>query len=423
MKQLILILIFSQAIFAKNKFFTLSQALQQAEKNAPLLLAEKAQLQSLQQEIDSLPKWYLPEIKLEGGYTAAINTDEFEHGPLARLVTEFTIWDGGRTHYANRYKTAEIKAQQTAQKVSLISVKSRISEIYFNLLLFNANVNFESEKIKEFKSFLRSVRQRVRIGRVGRSDVKQVELEIEKQKADLINLQSKKELSLLKFKTLLRIADSEQLNLPQLNKPKKLRTKPDFTPESFNTLPWVVLRQKRIKALTAHVESKNRELYWPKLSTQVYGGYGPHIDTIDPQKPEAGFGVKVEVPLFSNRNRKAILESIRLKIEAEKQRLKHELLEAKVEYRSLIANYKLGLTQSDSFDTILAEQKKNLALSYREFARGVKSFSDMQNAIREYYHTLNQQNLVLYRLNVAHTRLQLLFSYSPSKKLQEKKND
>ena len=71
----------------------------------------------------------------------------------------------------------------------------------------------------------------------------------------------------------------------------------------FGSLPSYKLIQAKIKSMEAKLQLAKRNLYWPSFGIEAYGGYGPHVDAIDPYKPEAGMGIKIKIPLFSSQDR------------------------------------------------------------------------------------------------------------------------
>ena len=394
---------------------SLKQLWSLAEKNSPGLKARIKQIESIEHSLKALPTWYIPDLYAEAGYSGAFNSDQNAHGPLFRLVAEWTLWDGGRTHYSAEY--AKMKAEYVKWRQVLLTqeLKKSIARVYFSISRLEELQNYYRDQIKQLQRLHRLLKPRLRIGRVGYSDLMEVQLR-------LLNVNNRQEniartLSLTKQQLNLLVGrdPDETLEIAALlsldtfaknSAPKQL---------TFSELPDYQLSRAKIKSLEAELQLTNRNLYWPSVGVETYGGYGPHIDALDNQKPEAGLRLKFKMPLYSTRDRSSRLSAKKAKIEAARLDLKQYLIQARLDFNrkaNRLANYQF---QSKNLENIIEKARKNLSRAYNEFSRGLKSPGDMLTAIQTLARARKEYiNLKMRRLNLR-AEFYLLAMYTDSR--------
>lgn len=382
-----MILLFT-LFFTGNAFpNTLEQLWDLAEKNSPGIKARLKNVQSMELSIEGLPKWYMPKAWAEFGYSGAHNfvgkTDNNSmHGPLGRLAAEWTIWDGGRTYYSKKALEKRAHTEIWKQAQLKIDLKHRVSMMYIRIAHLNEIIDqLEKEKM-QYKKLATLFRPQLRIGRIGRSSIVEVNIQIE-------NLQSEIDAK-LRFVELLK----EQLTsfigtkeVPKIEKLAKLIEELNEHSEipKMNIIPFFKFAKAEIEALKAEKEWAKRELFYPSLSIRTHAGYGPRLDALQPNQPELGADIRFSIPIFSRGDRFAQLSSREKSIEATELDFKQQLLQFRTKY-----NIKKGKSmqlkkQIKKNIVLISALSKNLNLSYREISRGVKSPLEIFSSIIALY--------------------------------------
>lgn len=402
------------------EIMSLNEIWQLIDEKSPAVRAQQLKIESLNAELESMPVNYLPDLSVEGGYSSAINEDAFQHGPLGRLIAEWTLWDGGRTAYNRIYKEKSVTTREAEYRYQLYRAKSDITRLYLKAALLPAQIQILRKEKTETENFLNRVRRRVRIGKVAVSDFAHIKTEAAKIEARINKLENSASLVNREIKLLLNKDQGFQMTTESFEEISIVDSAGSIPEADFQSLPWVEMRKRKIEALEAKIEAEKRSLYYPRLSTEIYAGYGPHIDAIDNFKPETGLGIKVELPLFSRSDRSARLKSIKLDAASQQQMLQHELRMARIDYEKMISQLAFIMKQTGLLKDIALNQKKNLSPAYRDFSRGIKSFADMYAGIKNYYETEKEILHLRYRRLSLAAKLFLMNSIRKSNK--NKKN-
>ena len=156
------------------------------EKNSPGFKARTKQIESIQLAIDALPVWYKPDVFLDLGYSAATNfsnnsqSNNAQHGPLALIVAEWNLWDGGRTYYGRIVREKNAKAQKWKQAQLMVKLKQAVSSLYLRIAyLITSRARLQEEK-RQYLKLIQLLRPRLKIGKVGNSDIINVQIRLSK---------------------------------------------------------------------------------------------------------------------------------------------------------------------------------------------------------------------------------------------------
>ncbi|SDW00670.1 TolC family protein [Aequorivita viscosa] len=180
MKKLLFILFAIAPILAfSQETLTLEACYDLAEKNYPLAKQKALLEEKLNSEIRVLEKEKLPKIDLNAQATYQSDVIEF---PLtlpntniespnkdqyrASIDANQLIYNGGNIAANTRLKTAELATQQQQVAVNLYTLKSRINQSYFSVLLFQEQKNLLLSKMKELETRLNEVKIGVKYGAV-----------------------------------------------------------------------------------------------------------------------------------------------------------------------------------------------------------------------------------------------------------------
>lgn len=180
MKKLLFILFAIAPILAfSQETLTLEACYDLAEKNYPLV-RQKALLEvKVNSEIRVLEKEKLPKLDLNAQATYQSDVIEFpinlpntnieppnKDQYRASIDANQLIYNGGSIAANTRLKTAELATQQQQVAVNLYTLKTRINQSYFSVLLFQEQKNLLLSKMKELETRLNEVKTGVKYGAV-----------------------------------------------------------------------------------------------------------------------------------------------------------------------------------------------------------------------------------------------------------------
>ncbi|MCZ4319096.1 TolC family protein [Aequorivita viscosa] len=180
MKRLLLILIgFVPLLASAQRVLTLDECYSLVEKNYPLAKQTALLEEKTQSEIKILEKEKLPKLDLNAQATYQSDVIEF---PLqipnstveppnkdqyrATIDANQLIYNGGKIAANTRLKTAELATQQQQVAVNLYTLKSRINQNYFSVLLFQEQAKLLLSKMEELDARLKEVNTGVKYGAV-----------------------------------------------------------------------------------------------------------------------------------------------------------------------------------------------------------------------------------------------------------------
>ncbi len=180
MKKLLFILFAIAPILAfSQETLTLEACYDLAEKNYPLARQKALLEEKVNSEIRVLEKEKLPKLDLNAQATYQSDVIEF---PLtlpntnieppnkdqyrASIDANQLIYNGGNIAANTRLKTAELATQQQQVAVNLYTLKTRINQSYFSVLLFQEQKNLLLSKMEELETRLNEVKTGVKYGAV-----------------------------------------------------------------------------------------------------------------------------------------------------------------------------------------------------------------------------------------------------------------
>ncbi|SRX72866.1 TolC family protein [Aequorivita antarctica] len=274
------ILVFAQQTLTLEECYVLG------EKNYPLakqtaLLEEKAN-----SEIKVLEKERLPKLDLNAQATYQSDVIEF---PLqipnstvvppnkdqyrATLDATQLIYNGGNIAANTKLKTAELAAQQQQIAVNLYTLKSRINQNYFSVLLFQEQEKLLLSKMEQLDARLKEANAGVKYGAALPASEQMLKAELLKLKQQLLQInfdreKALKNLSLLIFQNL---GNDTTLDNPDIL----------VAPEIDSKRPELELFELQKTQLETSKEVISKENY-PKLLGFGQAGYGnPGLNMLD----------------------------------------------------------------------------------------------------------------------------------------------
>lgn len=180
MKKFIFILFAMVTILTNSQeMLTLEDCYVLAEKNYPLAKQKTLLEEKINSEIKVLEKEKLPKLDLNAQATYQSDVIEFpmnlpntnieppnKDQYRATIDANQLIYNGGNIAANTRLKTAELATQQQQVAVNLYTLKSRINQNYFSVLLFQEQKNLLLSKMEELDARLKEANTGVKYGAV-----------------------------------------------------------------------------------------------------------------------------------------------------------------------------------------------------------------------------------------------------------------
>ncbi len=175
---------------------TLEECIALAEENYPIIIKYDLLEQTKEVNLSNINKGWLPQINVYGQGTVQNDTPSLPES-LTNIINQTgtniaglnewqyrigadisqNIWDGGTSKVHRKIERAEDAERQAAIDVQLYAVRERVEDLYFGILLMDAQI----EQVKNMQLLLQSNLDKLRImqsnGTAMQSDVDMVEAE------------------------------------------------------------------------------------------------------------------------------------------------------------------------------------------------------------------------------------------------------
>ena len=197
MLRLYLLLVLSLFVCAQmSAQVTLEECIALAEENYPIISKYDLLEQTKEVNLSNINKGWLPQINVYGQGTVQNDTPSLPES-LTNIINQTgtniaglnewqyrigadisqNIWDGGTSKVHRKIERAEDAERQAAIDVQLYAVRERVEDLYFGILLMDAQI----EQVKNMQLLLQSNLDKLRImqsnGTAMQSDVDMVEAE------------------------------------------------------------------------------------------------------------------------------------------------------------------------------------------------------------------------------------------------------
>ena len=390
--RVLLVLIFAASTLAgqkpdANRSTSLGALIERVERDLPGLHARLARAESRELAARAMPRWYVPELRAELGGGGASNGNEAVVGPLGRVVASWTFWDGGRR--AGRGAVRGLRAHIAREEARLYryDLRLQLARDYYRLAEIAALKRVNAAERDRLRRLKNSLYPRIRIGSVGYSALTDVEL----RRGAILDANAaldgearriRERLSILMGSDPGRAARNERkLSEATAITRLVLPSVPDGEMD-LEYLPHVRLARLRARLGRSAAKLARRNLYWPSIGLDVFGGYQPFRDAIDPARPEAGALLTIRLPLFGSASRSAALDSVRLAGDADALQLEQILRESRARSGALRSVLNESLERAGRLDGLARRARANLARAFGEFAGDLRSASDMRDGTR-----------------------------------------
>ena len=352
-------------------------------------------------------KAYLPQISLTGQATYQSETIDFSQS-IGRLPLPFTLpevskdqykvvgevsqllYNGGATRTQKQLIKAQSAVQTQAVETQLYALKQRVSNLYFGVLLIEAQLTQNQLNIETLQSQLEKATVALKYGTTLTSQVAELKAEIVRLSMQRTEYEATKTLYLQMLSTFIGqpLSTNTLLERPPIRRIGKGNQRPEL--KGFD------LQQAVLEAQERQLSSE----YLPKIGLFAQGAYGrPTLNII---KNEFDFyyiaGVRLQwhlSPLYSLSNRKQLL------------RLQGESLSA--DRQAFMMSTELDLTQQQTqiskLQRLMEQDKESVALRHQVAQAAQVQLDNGVITTHEYLQKVNaehlaQQTLLLHEIQL-----------------------
>jgi outer membrane protein TolC len=280
--QSVVIIILLLSAPAYSQTLTIEQCYEMARKNYPLIRQKELLVKSMEFTISNARSGYLPQVTIYGTATYQSEVTRLPSAnipgvsplvePLAKdqykIYGELTqnIYDGGVIKNQSATQSANTLVEQQKVEVELYKINDRINQIFFGVLLMDAQTSQVNVLKNDLKTSLAKTEASIKNGTAFKSNGEMIEAEILKSDQRLIEMQAARRgyLDMLGYFINLSLGDNVVLEKPT-----------DIVFESTPELkrPEMKLYQFQADLLSAQYKATiTRNV--PKLGFFVQGGYG-----------------------------------------------------------------------------------------------------------------------------------------------------
>lgn len=256
------------------------------------------------------------------------------------LNSSMTLFDGGRT----LKNIEQQKLREEAGEYSIISseksIQMSILRIYTRILYANEAVKVYEATLKASEYQLSRGKEMLKLGSIAQTDLAQLESQLSSDKYQLVVAQNTLSSSLLELKQLLELNSGESIDIvmPELtnvNILQPLGSLQSIYETALNVMPQIKSSLTDIE-LSALETSKAKAAFLPRVNLNGSASTGHNTNATTDfgtqlnNSLNAGIGVSVSIPIFTNRENKSSLEKAKLnektaqlnKLDTEKSLLK-----------------------------------------------------------------------------------------------------
>ncbi len=394
---LLLLLTSSSVRSLEKKTFSLSEIINYALENSPLLRAKQKEVQAREASYEASKRIINPELEYQRG--RAKSWDQKNERTTEGISLRQYVENPFKRHYRIQVSESDWRAATFSYSTLTLEVIFEVKKIFNEILLLESKQDLASQNLDSIQKIHRLIEKRAELGEIK-------ELEAIKLYVEFLRAQNE----LNRIKTELTMAQ-ENLNqllgkvlpLDFLLSGELIYTETAIQEETL--LQKALLNHPRIKEKEARLDqAKSNESYvrWQRFPDFRISGFS-HKE-LDGRN--TGIGITLDIPLWNFRSRE-IQEAENLSL-MEEEKLKALRMEATTRVKSRINQLKLSEQNLQIFHQGLLQQaEQSLKISEVSYTQGEISLIEYLDSQRTYFSILNDYQDSLYRWNVDKAALEM----------------
>lgn len=386
---------------------TLAEALTEAYGTNPDLVAERARVRAVDEQVPQALSNWRPQVFLSGRYGvrridresgAGVDTERTDVPRSIGLAITQNLFRGFRTQAEteraqNRVAAARSNLIGTEQNVLLEGVVG-----YVTVLRDTAVLDLRTNNVGVIEQQLQATRDRFEVGELTRTDVAQAESRLARAVADRTTAEANLETARAAYRKAIG-RDPQQLQIPDLP-PNLPSSEADALAAAANNNPNVVFADFNERAARADIELRKGELL-PTLTLDATIDREKDVVGSDVKDTESAITARLSVPLYQSG---AVYSRIREAKQTASQRLSELALskrEAEQDASDAWENFRASQARITSFESEVRAQEVAFEGVQQEAQVGSRTVLDVLDA---------EQELLDARVNLVSARRDLIVS-------------
>ena len=386
---------FSQSLEKKN--FSLSEIINYALENSPLLRAKQKEVQAREASYEASKRIINPELEYQRG--RAKSWDQTNERTTEGISLSQYVENPFKRHYRVQVFENDWRAATFSYGTLTLEVIFEVKKIFYEILLLKTKQDLANQNLDSIQKIHRLIEKRAKLGEI--KELEAIKLYVE-------SLRAQNELN--RIQTELTMA---QENLNQFLG-KVLPS--DFALTGELTYTKVIIEEETLlqKALLDHPQIKEKEarldqaksnenfIRWQRFPDLRLSGFS-HKE-LDGRN--TGIGITLDIPLWNFKSRE-IQEAENLTL-MEEEKLKALRMEMSIQVKSRINQLKLSEQNLQIFHQGLLQQaEQSLKISEVSYTQGEISLIEFLDSQRTYFSILNDYRDSLYRWNADKAALEM----------------
>ncbi|MBN1634380.1 MAG: TolC family protein [Ignavibacteria bacterium] len=385
-----------------------------ADVNYPVKKQSGLYSEMAEKKIDNIGINYLPKITLKGQATYQsdvtrldIENPFFKVPEVGKDMYKLTvdvnqlIYDGGSTSALKNIERSQLLVEKQKVEVELFTLKQRINDLYFNILILQEKVKSNLLLQEDIKNKMKEIESKIRNGLIPAGNIYILEAQLLQVEQELISIETDKEGAISMLSELLGedISSDNYFRIPDA-----LITESGYTDINRPEYKLFDLQKDHYKNYSTLADIKNM----PRVSVFGQGGYGkPGLNMLDDKFKLFGLiGLSVQWSPFdwnSSGLDKQIYEINQNIIETQKETFDKNLRVSLEKYYSDIKKYEDIIIKDDE---IISKRKDIVTLTSSQLDNGTITATTYLTELTN----LNQSELMkqIHRLQLLHSKINLI---------------
>ena len=376
---------------------TIEQCQQLARDNYPVIKQYRLVEASRDLTVSNAAKGYLPQVQLTAAATYQSSATELDARPgelidpaqlgltdfpkdqyNATITVNQLVYDGGAIASARRVARAEAQVQTEQLNVQLYDVKNRVNELYFGILLLDAQIRQASLLQEDLRISHNSVSSMMKGGIANMSDLDAINVEMIKAQQHENSLSNIRRAYLAMLSQFIgqKVSDVTTLERPQMDNSVNIYL------ADMSQRPEMSLYDAQQRLIGQRIRSLNAGLL-PRLGIFAQGGYGkPGLNQF---KREFNFYYRAGIQLswefgnfYTYKNSKRLLNNERQSIDVTRETF---LFNTNLQHESETGNVTSLRGQISQDDEIVEIRERICQKSRTRVENGMETVNEMLREI------------------------------------------
>ncbi len=373
-----------------KKNFNLSEIINLALENSPILQAKQKEVQAMEASFEASKRLINPELEYQRG--RAKSWDQTRERTTEEISLSQYIENPFKRHYRIQVFENDWRAVSFAYDTQTLEIVFEVKKLFYEILLYKAKEDLASHNLDSIQKIHTLIDKRVELGEI--KELEAIKLYVEFLKAQNERNRVKTELTRAQEnlnQLLGKMLPSDFELIGELSYAKTKIEEDILLQKALLNHPLTKEREARLE------QAKSNENYvrWQRFPDFRLSGFSRK--ELDGQN--RGVGISVDIPLWNFKSRE-IQEAENLVL-MEEEKLRALQLEMSAQIKSKINQLKLSEQNLQIFHQGLLQQaEQSLKISEVSYTQGEISLIEYLDSQRTYFSILNDYQDSLYRWNM-----------------------